>query len=356
VGPDPGPTNALWVVRALRVDPDTILLVGGSMLSLVRRGAGPGEVLVRQLPQPASLEPGETAAVTTDAALARTSTRPDGLRDLLVVGAVFKSDTFGPKRGVVWRGRVGPSGFEGLRIVDLRSAAELRGVALADDGRALASGPDGLVLARSATSTVFVAEYPFPNARNREGGFARFTGDPAFPAIVAHAGQVARFEAATRRWEPDELVDSPLFSGDPITWHDVALELDPRAGGAGVWAVGERGVLAQRLPGEPRWSFLSPLDFPRAFARCAPVDREGNLRFFEPMVAVAVTPTHILLGAGGCPAVLAVSRRDRCVGLGFVGGQDQVGQLFEPAQLLVEGDTLTVVQVRGTIWTARLSP
>jgi hypothetical protein len=245
----------------------------------------------------------------SELALAPTSTRPDGLREVLVAARQHHT-VRGDRGGLLFRAWLGDDGLHldpaPRRLEDPR--VRFSSVAIDAAGRALVAVHGTSPLFRAGPRDSF--ERIDLGKSSPTGTRGHATGVEAVPLVLATRDELHLLDPVSGAWRS---LLTPRVPGEPtLDPRGVASILSPD-GRLVLWvAAGQAGLVtyvAGELPERVR-----EVEYPRASAACAGAPQlDGRLINTTDHVDVALAGDHAVLALRACPGLALVRRRDRCV-------------------------------------------
>lgn len=337
-------TNSRFV-EIIRLDDDTLVALNSIALHVVRRGQ---QTAAADAFEPADAFPPSVTFPQFEDVAVQAGTLPDGSRRLFLIG----SDEHSPQGG---DGYLFVLRWDGNTIELVRTATVVDGGA---EGKSVATDETGRFVANFDRSRVFfgdgdgtnVVEQPVPPSPGPldEARHVVYTGDPAYPWLLATRGRLHLWDDSIGRWETTQLMTLVQES-----LHFTGLGTDFADDGTPVrWASGSRGPFF-RFDGET-WGSIEP-ELPPVIGACVRNGtREYPLRGMHPIESLAVHRDRAYTLFEGCPLLLEIRDHDQCVsthpfeGLVAPPGED----LFEVVRVL--GDELVVAGRDSRIYSAPL--
>ncbi len=253
-------------------------------------------------------------------AVAPSSTRADGLREVLVAAGLRRGEPDGreretdERRGALWRLWLGPDGLRAASPdpIAVVPGRRLHAVAIAPGGQAVAVGDRGTALLRARPGEPFGPPEDIGGGWGDKSFSAVATGDPARPLAVSSENRLHRLDAARGVWLSTPELARPV----DINLSPRALAVAPGPGGeVELWAAGSPGTALGVLDARG-WRFLAGPDFPGSYAGCGgAVLADGVYRNTksEAFLAAVGRGAFNVMGVEECDGVVFLRREDLCV-------------------------------------------
>lgn len=279
-------------------------------------------------------------------------TRPDGSRELIVVGGFEnRPELMRPDLetyGKFWLFDV-VDGQLRQRGPATRVDVPLTSVAIHADGRAIIGGKGGVTLVRTSTSASFVrSELPLVEDELVNGVALPLERRPF---VFASHGRFHDLHPATGRWHYQDVLQPGVNSAELLPW--VGFDAEVRGDDAEFFATARRGFIVRRTSVDASWQRYEPARYPPRFAACSSnPNADGDLLFERAIMDVAIEGGFLHMTYHHCDMVVQHRLSDGCISLHTREGRAPAFDETGLVSLDARPGELVAVTRDGRVWTS----